>query len=54
MNLDVFGKKIFDFSQPFSYFEAFSTIIIVVGISFFIFLYLSKKAKNLKQKEQNK
>lgn len=45
MGFEIFGHRVFDLSAPFSYFEAFSTIIVVLSISFCLFLYLSKKSK---------
>lgn len=48
MGFELFGRKVFDFSIPFSYFEAFSTIIIVTGSAFIIFLILARKAKHYK------
>ncbi|RDU72707.1 hypothetical protein CQA66_03660 [Helicobacter aurati] len=42
---DIFGTKVFDLSAPFSYFEAFTTIIAVLSISVCIFLYLFNKGK---------
>lgn len=55
MGFEIFGQKVFDFSVPFSYFEAFSTIIIVTSIAFIIFLILSRKAKQYKDsKTQHK
>ncbi len=53
MGFEVFGKKVFDFTMPFSNFEAWSTIIIVTGSSFIIFLILSNKAKKYKDSKKN-
>ncbi|STQ85701.1 hypothetical protein LS73_005265 [Helicobacter muridarum] len=47
---NIFGFKVFDLSAPFSYFEAFSTIILVLGLSLCIFLYLFNKGKSYKKK----
>lgn len=42
MGFTIFGHRVFDLSAPFSYFEAFSTIVFVLFVSFCIFLYLSR------------
>ncbi|MDY5949611.1 MAG: hypothetical protein SPJ16_00210 [Helicobacter sp.] len=47
MGFEIFGKRVFDFSMPFSHFEAWSTILIVTGSAFIIFLVLSKKQSNI-------
>lgn len=33
MGFEIMGEKVFDFTQPFGYFEAFSGIIVVLFIS---------------------
>lgn len=48
MGFEIFGHKVFDFSVPFSHFEAWSTIFIVTCVSFIIFLVLARKAKHYK------
>ncbi len=52
MGFELFGKKVFDFSMPFSHFEAWSTIIVVTSSAFIIFLILAKKAKRYKESKQ--
>ncbi|GAB0172639.1 hypothetical protein [Helicobacter trogontum] len=54
MGFEIFGKKIFDLSAPFSHFEAWGTIFIVTGSAFLIFLVLSKKAKQYKDSKEAK
>lgn len=41
----------FDFTKPFGYLEAFSTIFVVLVIFCVIFLALLKKAKNIKDND---
>lgn len=48
MGFEIFGQRVFDLSVPFSHFEAFSTIAIVTGGAFIIFLMLARKAKRYK------
>lgn len=43
------GRKVFDLSAPFSYFEVFSSAFVICGISLLIYLYLANKAKKLQQ-----
>lgn len=45
MGFEIFGMRVFDFSKPFGYFEAFSTIFIVCAIAFIGFLLLANAAK---------
>ena len=54
MGFEIFGKRVFDFSMPFSHFEAWSTILIVPGSAFIIFLMLSKKAKQYRDSKKGK
>lgn len=54
MGFEIFGKRVFDFSMPFSHFEAWSTILIVTGSAFIIFLMLSKKAKQYRDSKKGK
>lgn len=53
MGFEIFGHKVFDLSVPFSHFEAWSTIFIVTGSAFVIFLILSRKAKQYKDSKQS-
>lgn len=56
MGFEIFGQKVFDLSVPFSHFEAWSTIAIVTGSAFIVFLILARKAKRYKDSKytQNK
>ncbi len=53
MGFELFGKKVFDFTMPFSDFEAWSTIIAVSVSSFIIFLILSNMAKRHKDSKKS-
>lgn len=48
MGFEIFGQKVFDLSAPFSHFEAWSTIAIVTGSAFIVFLVLARKARQYK------
>lgn len=48
MGFEIFGERVFDLSQPFGYFEAFSTIFVVCSLALIGFLILAKNAKAYK------
>lgn len=54
MGFEIFGMRVFDFSAPFSHFEAWSTIGVVTGSAFIGFLILAKKAKQYKDSKDSK
>lgn len=45
MGFEIFGLRVFDMREPFGYFEAFATIIVVCILAYIGFLILRLKAK---------
>ena len=45
----IFGLRVFDFREPFSYFEVFSTMFVVLGSFLAAYLILANKAKKFKR-----